>query len=76
MYALIKQDKVRVQLAVLNMNQTQFAKHVGIASTYFSSIYNGKRISVKTAERIAVALNGNLEDYFKIFIGDREIQFV
>lgn len=76
MYLIIKQDEVRVQLAVLDVSKRQLAEKAGISAGYFSQIYNGKSTSMKTAESIAIALGGKVEDYFSTFIGNREITFI
>ncbi|PTK30785.1 helix-turn-helix domain-containing protein [Staphylococcus hominis] len=76
MYGIIKKSKVMLRLHERNQNHAEFAKSVGITSSYFSQIYNGRKASYAAAEKIADALGGNIEDYFKLYVNEREITFV
>lgn len=76
MYAIIKKDAVMIALNKRNINHTEFAKKVGITRNYFSQIYNGRKSSVSVAEKIAYVLGGNVEDYFRLYLNQRELTFV
>lgn len=76
MYAIVKKDAVMISLNKQNINHTEFAKRVGITRNYFSQIYNGRKSSVTVAEKIAFELGGNIEDYFRLYLNQRELTFV
>ncbi|WP_347246643.1 helix-turn-helix transcriptional regulator [Staphylococcus capitis] len=76
MYAIVKKDAVMISLNKQNINHTEFAKKVGITRNYFSQIYNGRKSSVTAAEKIACELGGNIEDYFRLYLNQRELTFV
>ncbi|MEB5827170.1 helix-turn-helix transcriptional regulator [Staphylococcus haemolyticus] len=76
MYAIIKKEKVMIKLDKLGLNHSEFSNKVGITRSYFSQIYNGRKTSISAAEKIADALGGNIEDHFKLYVNEREINFV
>ncbi|KAA2278061.1 MULTISPECIES: helix-turn-helix transcriptional regulator [Staphylococcus] len=76
MYAIIKKEKVMIKLDKLGLNHSEFSNKVGITRSYFSQIYNGRKTSISAAEKIAHHLGGNVEEYFCLFVGQREINFV
>jgi transcriptional regulator with XRE-family HTH domain len=46
------------------LNQTEFAKTLGVDRSYYSQIENGRVPSMTLLEKIAEALGKNLKDFF------------
>lgn len=59
------QENIRVRRAKLNLTQKEAGSKVGIAGSVWSDIENGNQSpTVKTLERIALALNTTVPELF------------
>ena len=69
--------KVCKELIDLELTQKEFANQIGATYIHVNQLLNGNRqASIKLAEKIAHVLGGELEDYFTLYVGDRQVAFV